>query len=161
MQPNDLMPNNGWIMELPGLTSPQFHKLQGLSTKTGVMTIVDGGSNQTYSFSDGIEENGPITIVRTRDGSGDDTTFANFVRNVRLSGKKVNGTFTQYRHGKVAMKVLFTGLLMNDYKVSDFDTAGKGDSAKSDQTYVAQVDHWEDAYNTVATKSTLSANSAQ
>lgn len=144
--PNDLIPQNGWVMELPGLSSPHFHKLQGVSTKTGHMTIVDGGSNIAYNFSDGIAENGAITLSRTRDGSPDDVVFANFVRDVQKNGKKVNGAFTQYRFGKPVMKILFNGLLMEDYKLSDFDTSAKGDGAKSDQTYVAAVDHWEDAY---------------
>ncbi len=148
MTPIDLIPQNGWLMDLPGLVSPAIHKLQGVSTKTGVMTVIDGGSNVQYSFSDGVEENGPITISRTRDGGPDDAVFANFVRAVQKTGKKVNGSFTQYRFGKVVMKILFNGLLMNDYKLSDFDTNAKGDGAKSDQTYVATVDHWEDAYGT-------------
>jgi len=144
--PNDLIPVNGWVMELPGLTSPQFHKLQGLSKKTGVMTTIDGGTNRQFSFSDGILECGPITIVRTRDGSADDKAFAAYVADVVASGKKINGTFVQFRHGKQVLKVLFTGLLMNDYKLSDFDTLSKGDGSKSDQTYVAQVDNWEETY---------------
>ena len=88
MTSNDLIPQNGWVMELPGLASPHFHKLQGVSTKTGHMTIVDGGTNISYNFSDGIAENGAITLVRTRDGSPDDVAFANFVRDVQKNGKK-------------------------------------------------------------------------
>ena len=144
--PSDLIPVNGWTMELPGLSSPQFHKLQGLSKKTGVMTVIDGGTNRAFNFSDGILECGPITFTRTRDGSSDDKAFAQFIADAIKSGKKVNGTFVQYRHGKQSLKILFTGMLMNDYKLSDFDTASKGDGAKSDQTYVAQVDNWEETY---------------
>jgi len=145
-KPNDLIPINGWVMELPGLTSPHFHKLSGLSIKTGHMQIIDGGTNATFNFSDGIEECGPITMSRTRDGSAADKTFAQFVRDVISKGSKINGSFVQYRFGKQVMSILFTGLLMNDYKITDFDTSGKGESAKSDQTYTAQVDHWEDSY---------------
>ena len=144
--PNDLIPVNGWLMELPGLTSPHFHKLQGLAKKTGQMTVIDGGTNQSFNFSDGIAECGAITISRSRDGSADDKAFAQFINDVIASGKKINGTFVQYRFGKQVLKILFTGLLMNDYKMTDFDTHGKGDSAKSDQTYVAAVDDWEETY---------------
>lgn len=145
-KPNDLIPINGWVMELPGLTSPHFHKLSGLSVKTGHMTIIDGGTNATFNFSDGIEENGPITMTRTRDGSSVDKAFSQFIRDVVSKGSKINGSFVQYRFGKQVIKILFTGLLMSEYKLTDFDTSGKGDSAKSDQTYTAQVDHWEDTY---------------
>ncbi|MFH0989836.1 MAG: hypothetical protein V1799_07460 [bacterium] len=144
-KPNDLIPINGWVFELPGLTSPHFHKLSGIGVKTGTMTIIDGGTNMAFNFSDGIEENGAITMTRTRDNSAADGVFAKFVRDVIKTGVKVNGSFVQYRHGKQVLKILFTGLLMNDFKYNDFDTSGKGDGAKSDQTYVAQVDHWEEA----------------
>ena len=145
--PNDLIPVYGWVLDLPGMSSPQFHKLQGLSKKTGVMTIIDGGTNTAFNFSDGIEENGPVTITRPRNGSADDKAFASFIASAIATGKKINGSMTQRRHGKVVLKILLTGLLMNDYKLTDFDTQSKGDGAKSDQTYIAHVDHWEEVYS--------------
>jgi hypothetical protein len=150
MAQNDLIPVNGWtITSLPGLVSPAFHKLQGLSKKTGIMTTIDAGTNRQLNFSDGIEECGPITLLRTRDGSPDDAAFAAFFDNT-LTGKKVNGVFTQYRHGKEVLKIAFTGLVFGDYSLTDFDTNQKGDSAKSDQKYQAHVDHWEETYTAIS-----------
>jgi len=143
MGQNDLYPVNGWLMELPGLTSPAFHKLQGLSKKTGLMTTVDGGTNVQLSFSDGIVEHGPVTLVRTRDGSANDNAFAAFFAEA-VKGKKLNGVMTQKRNGVQIMKIMFTGCLFNEYSLTDFDTNGKGDSAKSDQKAVAQVEGWEE-----------------
>ena len=145
MSQNDLIPVNGWTVSIAGLVSPAFHKLQGLSKKSGVMTTIDAGTNQALNFSDGIEECGPVTLIRTRDGSADDKAFGQLINGAIQKGSKLNGSMTQYRFGKQVMKILFIGMLASEYSLSDFDTNGKGDGAKSDQKLVAQVDHWEEA----------------
>jgi hypothetical protein len=146
---NDLIPVNGWTLSLPGLVAPAFHKLQGMSKKTGVMTTVDAGTNQQLNFSDGIEECGQVTMIRTRDGSADDKTFAGFFDDT-LAGKKVNGVLTQHRHGKQVLSIAFTGMIFPEYSLTDFDTNAKGDSAKSDQKIQAHVDHWEETYTAIS-----------
>ncbi|MBX4215641.1 hypothetical protein KW797_01690 [Candidatus Parcubacteria bacterium] len=141
----DVLPVNGWLMELDPssgikMRAPHFTNLSGLNKKTGTMEVVDGGTNVKLFFSDGILEHAPITMTRARDGSPDDAAFEGGVQKVYETGQKVAGTFTQYRFGKAVLEIRFRGLLLNDYNLSDFDTAG---SDKSEQSYTAQVDFWE------------------
>lgn len=145
----DVIPVNGWLMSLDpinvksgmiSLISPHFHKVSGLSKKTGSMEVVDGGTNAKIHFSDGIREHGDVTISRSRDGTVDDQAFSRFIDTCFESGGKVSGTMTQYRYGRQVMEIRFTGLLFNEYNLADFDTQG---SDKSDQSYTAKCDKWE------------------
>lgn len=139
--PIDLIPVNGWIFEIPGVTNPHITKVQGLSRKTGVMEIVDGGSNRKYFFSDGVLEHGPLTIMRTRDGSPADAAYYKIFEDVVAQGVKVDGgSLIQYRHGVQVLEIQFEGLLMNDFALTDFDV--NGGNAHSEMTFVAQCDFW-------------------
>jgi hypothetical protein len=144
--PVDAIPVNGWVLILEPLASerrlnsPHFHKLEGLSRKTGKLEVVDGGTNVKYHFSDGIMEAGDINIKRTRDGSPDDATFDSYINAVFTSGRKRNGRMEQYRFGRHVLTVRFTGLLLHEFELANFDTHG---SDKSDQTYKCTCDWWE------------------
>lgn len=143
--PTDLIPVNGWMFELPGMTNPHITKVQGFNRKTGVMEIVDGGSNRKFFFSDGTLEHGPLTIMRTRDGSPEDAIFANFFDQVVETGAKIDGgVLLQFRHGVQVLKINFTGLLMNDFSLTDMDV--NGGTTQSEMTYVAQCDFWQAEY---------------
>lgn len=145
MPPTDVIPVNGWIFEFDGgdLVSPNFTELSGLNKKTGTIEVVDGGTNRKFYFSDGIIDYGGITIKRTRDGSADDKKFAKFIDDVFANGTKRSGTMVQRRHGVEVLRIIFKGLLMNDYALTDFNTHG---SEKSDQTYQCKADYWEEQY---------------
>jgi len=68
-KPTALYVVNGWYIELPGLVSPHFERLSGLSKKTGTVEIVDAGTNIKYKFNGQIIDFGTITLERTMDGS--------------------------------------------------------------------------------------------
>ncbi len=137
--PIDAVPNNGWVMELPGMTSPHITKVSGISKHTGQLSVVDGGSNREFHFSDGIIKHTPITITRIRDNSPEDKKFAKFFEDA-VNGGKITGTLIQTRNGKPCCKIKFQGLLMNDLKLHDFDVHG---SDPATMEYVAQCD-WAD-----------------
>lgn len=145
--PIDSVPVNGWIMELPGMANPHITKVQGLNRKTGVMEVVDGGSNRKFFFSDGVLEHGPLTIMRTRDGSPEDAAFSNFFDSIIGTGAKIDGTLIQFRHGNQVLKIQFTGLLMNEQSLTDMDV--DGGNAKSEMTAVAQCDLWVPDFDVV------------
>ncbi|HAA56814.1 MAG TPA: hypothetical protein DCE42_18755 [Myxococcales bacterium] len=142
--PQDAIPNNGWVMELPGLTSPHIEKVSGISKETGELEMVDGGTNRTFYFSDGVLKHGDLTISRTRDGSNDDQVFGDFFEKMVGTGKKYNGTLIQYRFGQVVTKIKFQGLLMRKFSLSDMNI---NESNKSEQTYECKVDFTKITYN--------------
>jgi len=139
-----LVPNNGWIVEIPGLETPHFHKLQGLNRKTGVMTIVDGATRKRYKFNDEVVDYGQITLVRAKDNSPADTQLADWVKAAFRDGEKRNGSFIQYHRGKEVLRILFTDLMVSENSYNDFDTMATGDGARSDMTVICEVGHWEE-----------------
>lgn len=140
----DVIPVNGWIMELgEGLNSPHIHQVTGLNKKTGTIEVIDGGTNRKFFFSDGILEHAPLNIVRSRDGSEADAVFSSFFDDVVANGRKLDGQLIQFRNGQEIYHINFVGVLMNEYSVADLDTHG---TDKADQTYVAQADWWQEEF---------------
>jgi hypothetical protein len=140
-----LIPNNGWIVDIDGLDTPHFHKLQGLSRKTGIMKIVDGATRKKFIFNDEVVDYGPITLVRARDNSAADKQITDWVKVAFKDGEKRNGSFVQYHRGQEVLRILFTGLTVSENTYGDFDTMASGDGARSDITVVCEVEHWEEA----------------
>lgn len=142
---DDIIPTNGWLMDINGgvLVSPHITKVTGLNKKTGVIEIVDGGTNRKLSFSDGISDYGKIGLHRDRDGSPADAAFAKFIDDCIANGKKVAGTLVQYRFAKLVMQIDFKGLLMHDFKLGDLNTKG---TDPHEQSYDAPVDQWVETY---------------
>ena len=145
--PVDAIPANGFIMELPGLTSPHIEKVSGISKETGTIEQIDGGTNRTFYFSDGILKHGELTFSRPRDGSADDAAFAAFFDQMVASGKKFNGTLLQYRFSQIVLKIQFQGLLCFKFALTDMEL---GTSNKAEQTYQAKVDYAKFLYNEAA-----------
>lgn len=137
-RPSDLFVTNGWYLELPGLISPHFETLSGLSKKTGKVEIVDAGSNIRYKFSGQITDFGAITLGRTYDGSSDDSVFRALVEAGRR-GTKIAGVLVNLHHGTEVFRIAFQGLLFLAETYPDFDI---NTEEKLKITYNAEVDQW-------------------
>lgn len=132
---------------MPGLTSPHIDEISGLGYATGTTEQVDGGTNRTFFFTDGIYKAKQLTFSRPRDGSPDDAAFAKYFDEMIKSGRKYNGTIIQRRFNKIVMTVKFKGLLFNDFSLTDM----KADSTdKARQQYQAMVDYLDVKYNEAA-----------
>ena len=142
--PVDAIPINGWVMEIPGLTNPHITKVTNINRKTGVISVVDGGTNRKFHFSDGILEHEALGLVRVRDGTADDKAFSQLFQNVVETGQKIDGTLRQFRHGRVVLKLRFMGMLCAEEKFPDMDVES-GDKAVT--TITAQLDFLEVLYN--------------
>lgn len=145
--PTDAVPQNGWVLELPGMDSPHFSKLSGLKQSVDTTKIVDGGTNREFYFSAGILKVEPVTMMRARDGGSSgsvhDRKFRNFFEVAASTGAKFNGTMIQYRFGQPVLQIQFLGMLVHEFSDGDFDTESND---KSMQTAVATVDFMEVKY---------------
>lgn len=133
---------NGWTLELPGLVSPHFETLSGLSKKTGTMTIVDGGTNVKFKFSDQIKDFGQITLGRTDDGSIDDLTIRSLIEESIENGTKYTGALVKRHYGVEVFRIAFEGLGFVEQNWPDLDVNATEDSAKLKIDIVANVDTW-------------------
>lgn len=130
---------NGWYLELPGLVSPHFQTLSGLSKKTGIVEVVDGGTGIKYKFADQILDFGQITLARTYDGSSDDSVFRQLVDQGIKSDIKYAGALVKLHYGQEAFRIAFEGLGFKEENYPDFNTEG---SEKLLISYLATVDSW-------------------
>jgi len=138
-KPTNVFVTNGWYMELPGLVSPQFESLSGLSKKTGTVEVVDAGTNVKYKFSSQIVDFGTITLVRPYDGSSDDVLMRALVNASITEGIKYAGVLVKRHFGNEVYRIAFEGLMFTEETYPDFNT---GAEEKQNISYVANVDSW-------------------
>lgn len=138
-KPQALYVSNGWYLEIPGLISPHFETLEGLSKKTGTVDIVDAGTNIKYKFNSQIIDFGEITLTRTLDGSSDDIVFKQLVDSSIDLGIKYVGVLVKMHFGREVYRIAFEGLAFKEYNFPTFDV-----NAEEKQTISvpATVDVW-------------------
>lgn len=130
---------NGWWLELPGLVSPQFETLSGLSKTTGTVTIVDAGTNIRYKFSSQIIDYGEITLTRTFDGSSDDVAFDALVDSSIELGLKHSGVLIKREFRLPVFSIGFDGIRFKERRMPDLNIDTED---KFTATYTADVDVW-------------------
>lgn len=138
-RPKGLHVVNGWYLELPGLVSPQFETLEGLSIKTGIVEIVDGGSNVKYKFNDQIVDFGQITLTRTSDGSSDDLVMHNLVLASIRQGITYPGALVKLNNGIEMYRIIFDGL---GFKENNYPNLDINSGEKHRISYMATIQEW-------------------
>ena len=140
-KPTDLFVVNGWYLELPGLVSPHFETLEGLSKKTGKVEIVDAGTNIKYKFSSQIKDFGAITLTRAKDGTNDDIIMNGLVNASIELGVKYAGQLIKLHHGSEVFRIAFVGMLFDSNAHPSHNINGE---EKYVQTFGASIDEWEE-----------------
>lgn len=126
-------------MELPGLVSPHFETLEGLSLKTGIVDIVDAGTNIKYKFNDQIIDFGQITLSRTADGSSDDAAFEQLVQAGIRTGVTYVGALVKLHFGVEVYRIFMNGIGFKEFNWPTFDV---NSGEKLRQSVVATVQEW-------------------
>lgn len=138
-KPSDLLTNNHFYFEVPGLISPHFHKISGISKKSGEVSIVDGATNTKHKFSSQIKDFGDITLIRTPDGSVDDYSMRALVDKCLNAGFRFDGNLVKLHNGQEAFRIMFLGLRIKEVNYPDFDTSAE---ERMDISYVCSVSEW-------------------
>ncbi len=141
LRPTDLYVVNGWSIEgIPGLVSPHFETLEGLSKSTQSVNIVDAGTNRRYKFPGQIMEFGDMSITRTLQGTTDDAVLENLVEVMMQTGLKLPACQAVKRHhGVIVFTVLFEGFRFTSKAHPAMDT---GSEEKYRINYGATCDNW-------------------
>lgn len=138
-KPIGVFVTNGWYLELPGLVSPQFETLSGLSKKTGTVEVVDAGTNVKYKFSSQIVDFGEITLTRPYDGSSDDILMRAMANSSITEGVKYAGVLVKQNFGVEVYRIAFEGLRFVEENYPDFNKEAEEKQAIS---YACTVDSW-------------------
>lgn len=139
-KPKDVYVVNGWYLDIPvsGIsTDGHFETLEGIGKSTGVVEVVDAGSNTKYKFSDQLVDYSEMTLTRPYDGSSTDRAMEALVNTMIENGLRVPVKAIKMHHGQEVLTIIFEGFAFSAVKYPTLDVGG---SEKFTVTYTAHCD---------------------
>lgn len=141
-RPQDVYVVNGWYLDIPvpGIgTNGIFETLEGMGKSTGVVEVVDAGSNRKYKFNDQLVDYTDMTLTRAYNGSAADRAMESLVNMMIENGLKLPVKAVKMHNGKEVMTIIFEGFAFNAANYPTFDIGG---SDKFIVSYSAHCDGW-------------------
>lgn len=139
LRPTSLYSANNWYFEIPGMVSPDFHTLSGISRETGEISVVDGYTNITHKFSNQIKTFGDIILTRAYNGSIDDKFMATLNKLCEDTCFRFDGNLVKMHCGKEVFRILFLGMRIKGVKHPDLATDS---TSRYDVQYTLSVSEW-------------------
>ena len=139
LKPTDSLVNNGWYFEVPGLISPHFSSLEGVSRKTGQVVVVDGTTNIKHKFSDQMKDFSDITLIRAKDASVDDKSIRVLADKCINEGFRFDGQLVKLHNKKEIFRIIFLGMRIMEEEHPSLKTDG---TDKYDMKYPCSVSEW-------------------
>lgn len=142
-KPTDAYVVNGWylIIPIPGIGSDGvFETLEGVGKETGVVEIVDAGTNKKIKFADQIIDYSEMTLGRTYQGNATDRAIEVLVKLMMEKGLKLPVSAVKMHNGKEVFTILFEGF---SFKSSNLPTLDTGGTEKFTVSYRATCDDWD------------------
>lgn len=141
-KPQDVYVVNGWYLDIPvpGIgTNGIFETLEGMGKSTGVVEVVDAGTNKKYKFTDQLVDYSEMTLTRAYNGSATDRAMEVLVNTMIENGLKLPVKAVKMHNGKEVMTIIFEGFAFHSSNYPTFDIGG---SDKFMVSYSAHCDGW-------------------
>ena len=141
-KPQDIYVTNGWYLNIPVpgiMADGLFETLEGVSKSSGVVEVVDAGTNRKYKFTDQLTDYGEMTLTRPYNGSTADRAMEALVTTMIENGIKVPVSAIKMHQGKEVFTILFEGFSFSAANYPTFDVAG---TEKFTVSYTAHCDGW-------------------
>lgn len=141
-KPQDIYVTNGWYLNIPVtgiMADGLFETLEGMSKSSGVVEVVDAGTNRKYKFTDQLTDYGEMTLTRPYNGSTADRAMEALVTTMIENGIKVPVSAVKMHQGKEVFTILFEGFSFSAANYPTFDVAG---TEKFTVSYTAHCDGW-------------------
>lgn len=141
-KPQDVYVTNGWYLEIPvpGIMSDGFFEtLEGMAMQSGVVEVVDAGTNRKLKFSDQLIDYSDMTLTRPYNGSAADRAMEVLVTTMISTGMKLPVRAVKMHQGVEVFSVLYEGFAFSAANYPTFDTAG---TEKFIVSYTAHCDGW-------------------
>jgi hypothetical protein len=141
-KPQDVYVTNGWYLEIPvpGIMSDGlFETLEGMGQQSGVVEVVDAGTNKKYKFTDQLQDFSDMTLTRPYNGSAADRAMEVLVTTMISTGIKVPVRAVKLHQGVEVFSVLFEGF---SFSAANYPTFDVGGSDKFIVSYTAHCDGW-------------------
>lgn len=141
-KPQDVYVVNGWYLDIPVagiMTDGLFETLEGMSKSSGVVEVVDAGTNKKYKFTDQLTDYGEMTLTRPYNGSAADRAMEALVNTMIENGLKVPVKAVKLHQGQEVLTIIFEGFAFNAANYPTLDVNG---SDKFTVSYTAHCDGW-------------------
>ena len=141
-KPQDVYVTNGWYLNIPVpgiMADGLFETLEGMSKSSGVVEVVDAGTNRKYKFTDQLTDYGEMTLTRPYNGSTADRAMEALVTTMIENGIKVPVSAVKMHQGKEVFTILLEGFSFSAANYPTFDVAG---TEKFTVSYTAHCDGW-------------------
>lgn len=141
-KPQDIYVVNGWYLNIPVpgiLSDGLFETLEGMAKSSGVVEVVDAGTNKKYKFTDQLTDYGEMTLTRPYNGSAADRAMEVLVNTMIENGLKLPVTAVKMHQGKEVLTIIFEGFAFSAANYPTFDVAG---ADKFTVSYTAHCDGW-------------------
>lgn len=140
------MMQNGWYLEFPGLLSPHFETLEGVSRKSNTVSIVDGGTNKMHKFGTQIIDYGDMTLTRTMQNNTDDKVLAAIADDMILRGLRLPVMAVKLHHQKEVFRILFQDFRISEHTMPNFDVNSED---KFTANFSATCSDWDIIYTSI------------
>ena len=141
-KPQDVYVVNGWYLDIPvaGInTDGLFETLDGMTKSSGVVEVVDAGTNKKYKFTDQLTDYGEMTLTRPYNGSATDRAMEVLVNTMIENGLKLPVKAVKLHQGQEVLTIIFEGFAFSAANYPTFDVGG---SDKFTVSYTAHCDGW-------------------
>ena len=141
-KPQDVYVANGWYLNIPvaGINSDGlFETLEGMGKSSGVVEVVDAGTNKKYKFTDQLIDYSEMTLTRPYNGSAADRAMEVLVNTMIENGLKLPVTAIKMHQGKEVFTIIFEGFAIS---AANYPTLDVGSSDKFTVSYTAHCDGW-------------------
>lgn len=141
-KPQDVYVANGWYLNIPVpgiMADGLFETLEGMSKQSGVVEVVDAGTNKKYKFTDQLTDYGEMTLTRPYNGSAADRAMEVLVNTMIENGIKLPVTAVKMHQGKEVLTIIFEGFA---FSAANYPTFDVGSSEKFMVSYTAHCDGW-------------------
>lgn len=141
----DVLTANLFTMSIIGLelTSPNFHRVDGMGHVVETVIHPDGGSGLQRKFHGGTINFNDITIARIQDGTDNDKQLYKFIIGNLASGNKSDGVFIKYHKQSIVRRIEFLGMCMFSHEYPSYDNAA---AAGDERSYPTPVDYCEEVF---------------
>lgn len=141
-KPQDVYVSNGWYLNIPvaGINSDGlFETLEGMGKSSGVVEVVDAGTNKKYKFTDQLTDYSEMTLTRPYNGTAADRAMEVLVNTMIETGLKLPVTAVKMHQGKEVFTIIFEGFAIS---AANYPTLDVGSSDKFTVSYTAHCDGW-------------------
>lgn len=127
IKPQDALVVNGWYLDLGAASigvNGLFESLSGIGKSTGVVEMVDAGTNKKLKLSDQLVDFSEMTLTRTYQGNKTDRAMEALITLMIEEGIAIPSRAVKLHHGKEVFSVIFEGFRFISEEHPEWNTLG-------------------------------------